>query len=50
MMASSEEDPALEFEKIRHMLAHRLDAMVIASSSLDGESLKPLNANDMLLS
>jgi LacI family transcriptional regulator len=49
IMASSEEDPALEYEEIRHMLAHRLDAMVVASSSLDGESLKPLQSSDTVL-
>ena len=49
IMASSEEDPALEYEEIRHMLAHRLDAMVVASSSLDGESLKALHSIDTVL-
>jgi LacI family transcriptional regulator len=44
VMASSEQDPTLEREEIDHMLAHGLDAMVVASSALDPVSLKSMQS------
>ena len=43
-MAYSEQDPTLEREEIDHMLAHGLDAMVVASSALDPVSLKSMQS------
>ena len=42
VVASSEEDPELEQKEIEHMLAHRLDALVIASCQKDGESIRDI--------
>ena len=42
VMASSEEDPELERQEIDHMLAHRLDALVVASCQADGADLAAL--------
>ena len=39
LVASSESDPALEQAEIEHMLAHRLDALVIASTQDSLETL-----------
>jgi LacI family transcriptional regulator len=40
IVSSSEEDPALEAREIRHLLARRLDALVIASSGKDTEMFR----------
>jgi LacI family transcriptional regulator len=40
LVSSSDNDPLLEQQEIEHMLAHRLDAMVVASSQASGDSLK----------
>ena len=42
LVASSESDPALEQAEIEHMLAHRLDALVVASMQSTSEGLLPL--------
>ena len=44
MIASSEEDPILEAQEINHMLAHRLDALVVASSQTDPAVLRSIQA------
>lgn len=46
VMSSSDEDPALEEQEIEHMLAHRLDALVVASCQVDANSLRGVNAGD----
>jgi len=46
VLASSEEDPELEQQEIDHMLAHRLDAMVIASCQTDPEFLRKIQLGD----
>ena len=40
VLASSEEDPKLEQQEIEHILAHRPDALVIASCQITGESIE----------
>jgi LacI family transcriptional regulator len=45
-MSSSEEDPELEQQEIEHMLAHRLDAMVIASCQTDSAFLRHIQLGD----
>jgi len=40
VIASSEEDPELERQEIEHMLAHRLDALIVATCQPDSESLR----------
>lgn len=42
LLSSSEEDPELERQEMEHMLAHRLDAIVVASCQKDPESLRRL--------
>lgn len=44
IVSSSEEDPALEAREIRHLLARRLDALVIASSSGDTELFRRMRS------
>ncbi|MEO6981496.1 MAG: LacI family DNA-binding transcriptional regulator, partial [Edaphobacter sp.] len=39
ILASSEEDPELEAQELRQLLAHQLDAIVIASSATSGDQL-----------
>ena len=46
VLASSEEDPDLEREEIEHMLAHRLDALIVATCQPDPESLYKLQQGD----
>lgn len=43
IVSSSEEDPQLEAREIRHLLARRLDALVIASSSADTKLFRRMN-------
>src|SRR5271167_1272879 len=40
VISSSEEDPELEQQEIEHMLAHRLNALVVASCQPDSDSLR----------
>jgi LacI family transcriptional regulator len=44
--SSSEEDPSFEQQEIEHMLAHRLDALVIATSQLNPEPLRRLQEGE----
>ena len=46
LISSSEEDQELEQQEIEHMLAHRLDAMVVASCHVDGEYLRKIQMGD----
>jgi LacI family transcriptional regulator len=46
LLTSSEEDPELEQQELGHMLAHRLDAIVIASCLTDPEPLRRLQPED----
>jgi LacI family transcriptional regulator len=46
VVSSSEEDPELEQQEVEHMLAHRLDAMVIASCDSDPEYLRRIQPGD----
>ena len=46
VVSSSEEDPELEQQEIEHMLAHRLDALVIASCQKDADSLRSIHLGD----
>ena len=46
LVSSSEEDQELEQQEIEHMLAHRLDAMVVASCHMDGEYLRRIQMGD----
>src|ERR1700761_1659007 len=46
VIASSEEDPALEEQEIEHMLAHRLDALVVATCQTNPESLRRVQHGD----
>jgi LacI family transcriptional regulator len=51
VISSSEEDRELESQEIEHMLAHRLDAMVLASCQADAEFLTkiPLAGTPLIL-
>ena len=42
ILSSSEEDPELEIQEIEHMLAHRLDAIVVASCQPNAEQFMTL--------
>lgn len=44
IVSSSEEDPELEAREIRHLLARRLDALVIASSSTDAQIFRRMRS------
>jgi ABC-type sugar transport system substrate-binding protein len=44
IVSSSEEDPALEAREIRHLLARRLDALVIASSGADTQLFRRMRS------
>ena len=44
IVSSSEEDPVLEAREIRHLLARRLDALVIASSGVDTEIFRRMRS------
>jgi LacI family transcriptional regulator len=44
IVSSSEEDPALEAREIRHLLARRLDALVIASSGKDTQLFRRMRS------
>ena len=44
IVSSSEEDPALETREIRHLLARRLDALVIASSGTDTQLFRRMRS------
>jgi LacI family transcriptional regulator len=46
VLASSEEDPELEQEEIEHMLAHRLDALIVASCQSDAASLRRIQQGE----
>jgi LacI family transcriptional regulator len=49
VLASSEEDPTLEQQEIEHMLAHRLDALVVATCQSDPAMLRGIQAGDIPL-
>ncbi len=46
LISSSEEDPELEEQEIEHMLAHRLDALVVASCQPSSEPLRRIQQGD----
>src|SRR5271163_3175744 len=46
VISSSEEDPELEQQEIEHMLAHRLNALVVASCQPDSDSLRKTQQGD----
>ena len=46
VISSSEEDPELEAQEIRQLLARQLDALVIASTAMTGERFERLDQND----
>lgn len=46
VVSSSEEDPELEQQEIEHMLAHRLDALVVASCQMDAGFLHKTQLED----
>lgn len=46
VISSSEEDPDLEREEIDHMLAHRLEALLVASCQPDADSLRVIQQGD----
>jgi LacI family transcriptional regulator len=46
VISSSEEDPELERQEIEHMLAHRLDALLVASCQTSAESLRKIQEGD----
>lgn len=46
VLSSSEEDPVLEEQEIEHMLAHRLDALVVATCQTSTESLRRIQQGD----
>lgn len=46
VLASSEEDPTLEQQEIEHVLAHRIDALVVASCQPDSAGLATIQAGD----
>jgi LacI family transcriptional regulator len=45
VISSSEEDPVLEAQEIRQLLARRLDVLVIASTAMSGEYFQHLSKN-----
>jgi LacI family transcriptional regulator len=49
VLASSEEDPTLEQQEIEHMLAHRLDALVVATCQLNADSLRGIQESGVPL-
>jgi LacI family transcriptional regulator len=46
VLSSSEEDPALEREEIEHMLAHRLELLVVATCQPRSEWLRTIQQSD----
>jgi LacI family transcriptional regulator len=46
VLSSSEEDPTLEQQEIEHVLAHRLDALVVASCQPDATMLAETQAGE----
>ena len=46
IISSSEEDAELEREEIEHMLAHRLDALIVATCQPDPESLRKIQQGE----
>jgi LacI family transcriptional regulator len=46
VLSSSEEDPDLEREEIEQMLAHRLDALIVATCQSSPESLRMVQQGD----
>ena len=46
VVSSSEEDPELEQQEIEHMLAHRLDALVVASCQKEAQALRTVQLGD----
>jgi len=46
VLSSSEEDPDLEEEEIEQMLAHRLDALIVATCQSSAESLRKIQQGD----
>jgi LacI family transcriptional regulator len=46
VIASSEEDPTLEQQEIEHMLAHRLDALVVATCQPEPTMLRSIQAGE----
>jgi LacI family transcriptional regulator len=46
VLSSSEEDPDLEREEIEHMLAHRLDALIVATCQPGPESLRNIQQGE----
>jgi LacI family transcriptional regulator len=46
MVSSSEEDPVLEREEIEHMLAHRLDALAVATCQSNPEPLRKIQEGE----
>jgi LacI family transcriptional regulator len=46
VLSSSEEDPTLEEQEIEQMLAHRLDALVVATCQKNAESLRRIQQGD----
>jgi LacI family transcriptional regulator len=46
VLSSSEEDPDLEREEMEHLLAHRLDALIVASCQPSPESLRKIQQGD----
>jgi LacI family transcriptional regulator len=46
VLSSSEEDPDLEREEIEQMLAHRLEALIVATSQPSPESLRQIQQGD----
>jgi len=46
VISSSEEDPELERQEIEHMLAHRLDALIVATCQPSSESLRKIQEGD----
>jgi len=46
VLASSEEDPVLEQQEIEHMLAHRLDALVVATCQPEPAMLRRIQTGD----
>jgi LacI family transcriptional regulator len=46
VLSSSEEDPVLEEQEIEHLLAHRLDALVVATCQKNPEALRRIQQSD----